>query len=480
MKNKIIILFFFIGFYAYAQNINWDDSILNHNPNPKNELSQYFKKNIKRKLLKKVGFYPKKNNIVLSFNINNENKPYRISVNSFGGLNFSEEVKKAFEKYPLEKLGLKSLDKKNRYHLQIVSKQKKKNIFNCSTTIVVEEPPIIDSCSDLNNYEDLKNCLSFDVKQHFYNNLNFNLLQDLPESKDLKISFKVTRDGKIIDNKSKYPSIFKTEIERVFYSYTKIAKPELVNGKQRISKYSFTIPVEKGETPTYSGINKTIKKHTKPNSEKGLSKFFKERLPKEYIEKANLNRINNSFKIYFELDKSNKPFNIGTNARSSALEEKIIEIFKLYPTERLEFLNKSPYNKYIAQILSFTNNKTIVNASSYITSETYPVFPGCESSESIKKLKKCFSVGIQRHFVKKFDSRLPSKLGLSRGRKSMVIRFKINTKGNIDRIKIKAPHPLLKKEILRVIQLLPKMQPGKQGKNLVSISYALPFSIYID
>ncbi len=110
--------------------------------------------------------------------------------------------------------------------------------------------------------------------------------------------------------------------------------------------------------------------------------------------------------------------------------------------------------------------------------EEVPVFPGCTGNR--EELKICFNKKMQKHFSKKFDSDLPNQLGLSPGKKRLIMLFKIDKTGNIIDIRAKAPHPRLQKEALRIIKLLPKMTPGKQRGNPVGVKYTLPMRVEVE
>ncbi|WP_232731969.1 M56 family metallopeptidase [Confluentibacter lentus] len=105
--------------------------------------------------------------------------------------------------------------------------------------------------------------------------------------------------------------------------------------------------------------------------------------------------------------------------------------------------------------------------------EQVPVFPGCEDLASNDEKKRCTSDKIQEFVSKKFNTDLASDLGLS-GRQRITTMFKINTEGNIVDVKSRASHPALEAETIRVIKLLPAMQPGKQKGYPVIVPYSLP------
>ncbi|MEQ6124961.1 energy transducer TonB [Pseudotenacibaculum sp. MALMAid0570] len=110
--------------------------------------------------------------------------------------------------------------------------------------------------------------------------------------------------------------------------------------------------------------------------------------------------------------------------------------------------------------------------------EDVPVFPGCVGNN--EALKDCFNKKMQKHFGKKFNSDLPNELGLSPGKKRITMLFKIDHQGNIVDVRVMAPHPRLEKEAKRIINLLPKMTPGKQRGKPVGVKYTLPMKVLVE
>ena len=102
--------------------------------------------------------------------------------------------------------------------------------------------------------------------------------------------------------------------------------------------------------------------------------------------------------------------------------------------------------------------------------ESAPIFKGCERA---KDKKKCMSEKIAEFVKTKFNTDLASDLGLT-GRQRISVIFKIDKRGNVVRVRTRAPHPRLAKEAERVINMLPKMQPGKQRGVPVNVTYSLP------
>ena len=105
--------------------------------------------------------------------------------------------------------------------------------------------------------------------------------------------------------------------------------------------------------------------------------------------------------------------------------------------------------------------------------ENVPIFPGCENESGNDAKKKCMSEKISSLVNRKFNTELGSELGLS-GVNRIYVRFKIDKNGNITDIGSRGPHPRLEQEAERVINLLPKMTPGKQRGKAVGVLYSLP------
>ncbi len=109
--------------------------------------------------------------------------------------------------------------------------------------------------------------------------------------------------------------------------------------------------------------------------------------------------------------------------------------------------------------------------------ETSPIFPGCEN---LNNSKKCFSEKVQKHLSKNFNTGLAYDLGLSPGKKKIMIFFKIDVNGKVTNINARAAHPTIKKEAIRVIKTLPTMTAGKHNGNPKITTHTVPFSFTVD
>lgn len=114
----------------------------------------------------------------------------------------------------------------------------------------------------------------------------------------------------------------------------------------------------------------------------------------------------------------------------------------------------------------------IIEEVPFILIEDAPAFPGCKGSKS--EMKECFTSKITKFIGNNFDSGLATELGLAPGVKRISVMFKIDNEGNIVDVQARAPHIKLQQEAIRVVNLLPTMEPGKQRGNPVAVKYALP------
>ena len=109
--------------------------------------------------------------------------------------------------------------------------------------------------------------------------------------------------------------------------------------------------------------------------------------------------------------------------------------------------------------------------------ENVPEYPGCEKGSNTEK-RKCMSAKIAKFVQRKFNTDLAGDLGLS-GRQRISVIFKIDKKGNVTGVRSRAPHPRLEKEAARVINMLPKMKPGRQRGKAVVVPYSLPITFQV-
>jgi len=152
------------------------------------------------------------------------------------------------------------------------------------------------------------------------------------------------------------------------------------------------------------------------------------------------------------------------------IEESIIESTETDETKAVVVSNK--------EIVEVREVEEIVEDIPFVLIEDVPVFPGCKGNNAA--LKKCFSDKVTEFFGKNFNPSLTQELGLSPGKKKIYVVFKINNKGKIATINARATHPLLEKEVVRIIGSLPDMKPGRQRGMPVTVTYSLPITIMVE
>lgn len=105
--------------------------------------------------------------------------------------------------------------------------------------------------------------------------------------------------------------------------------------------------------------------------------------------------------------------------------------------------------------------------------EEPPIYPGCEGLPKSQR-KDCFNKKIQEHIKNNFKY---PEIALEMGIQGRVyVSFIIDKNGNVGRIQKRGPDKNLEKEAERIISILPKMTPGKQRDNYVSVPYSIPIN----
>ena len=140
-----------------------------------------------------------------------------------------------------------------------------------------------------------------------------------------------------------------------------------------------------------------------------------------------------------------------------------------FKTDELELLDFPYVKKETNEIVEESEDVAEVP---FAVIENVPVFPGCEIGNNEKK-RKCMSEKIAKFVQKRFNTDLAGSLGLT-GRQRISVIFKIDKSGNVTGVRARAVHPGLEKEAIRVISLLPRMQPGTQKGKAVIVPYSLP------
>lgn len=120
----------------------------------------------------------------------------------------------------------------------------------------------------------------------------------------------------------------------------------------------------------------------------------------------------------------------------------------------------------------YFDDKSANGAMSFSAINKVPVYPGCEGMEN-KAAQKCFTEKVASFVVSNFDTK-KFKNSSIQGRQRIAVHFVIGEDGVIKDVKAKAEYEPLMLEAVRVVKLLPTMQPGEHEGKKVNVQFALP------
>lgn len=303
---------------------------------------------------------------------------------------------------------------------------------------VIEEVPTLVECKDLATNEDRKYCLSNYIQKHVSKNFNKAIADtlNLEGRQRIFVSFKIDKMGDIssVQARAAHPAL-EEEAKRVIKSL-----PRFIPGKQKgkavVVPYSLPIVFQ---ATNGSPKTQSIKKDSIENTPK--YKAFIERLKE-------------------------------TDALPDDRDEQF-EMYKMYIIDSLIQVEQE-YLKSNRHKLNKNDNVP------YSVIEVAPIHPQCKTISSEEERKKCTSAEVQKFVSKNFNTKLPDKLGLSKGQKRIFIQFVINEIGQIVNVGARGPHPDLEAEAIRVINLLPQFTPGKQKGENIKVAFSLPITFQVN
>ncbi|MBP0902605.1 energy transducer TonB [Mariniflexile gromovii] len=103
--------------------------------------------------------------------------------------------------------------------------------------------------------------------------------------------------------------------------------------------------------------------------------------------------------------------------------------------------------------------------------ETPAEFQNTPQNLSNTEKQAYFSKELSKFITENFNTSVCIEL---KGRQIIRTQFKIDKKGNITDIKIRAPHIKLEEEAIRVLKLLPQFIPATQRNKLIDMNYTIP------
>lgn len=116
---------------------------------------------------------------------------------------------------------------------------------------------------------------------------------------------------------------------------------------------------------------------------------------------------------------------------------------------------------------------------SIIGVEFVPVFPGCEALATNHEKIACMSEKIKKFIGNRFN--IDTSSDNNSGKPQRIdVEFKIDASGNVTDIMARAKDENLAEEAARVVNKLPKMQPGRQGGRNVEVLYRVPITVIIE
>jgi hypothetical protein len=215
--------------------------------------------------------------------------------------------------------------------------------------------------------------------------------------------------------------------------------------------------------------------YAKPSPTNDLSRYFRNHIDSRLIDAYKLNdTVENKNHIYltFHFNKENKVTSISVNSPYYELNKSITDAFKDFDIEKLNIPEKNRLNIYALQILSKQGDKMVVNCSTNIIYDRYPVYEGCESTTSNSQMKSCINKLLEAHIANNI-SPVTIKKAKVLGSINLKPKFIINEKGAVEIINSKAPIDSLTIELNRVVALFPNaitppLRNGKPSKIIFS------------
>jgi protein TonB len=108
--------------------------------------------------------------------------------------------------------------------------------------------------------------------------------------------------------------------------------------------------------------------------------------------------------------------------------------------------------------------------------ETVPQFEACKGVEPALQ-RNCFVELVNQHIRKHFSYPKEARKQKISGR--VIVTFIIDSEGKITHISSRG-EPILCQEAERIIKLLPPLQPGKNRRKNVAVTYAVPITFMLD
>ena len=125
----------------------------------------------------------------------------------------------------------------------------------------------------------------------------------------------------------------------------------------------------------------------------------------------------------------------------------------------------------------------LVTVSAFAQQEVseYPIHPECEKYKNRAEQQKCLMEKTAEHIGQNLNTEEVGKSNLPPGEYKIFVFFEIDSLGNVANIQARGPNRELEKEAIRVVSMLPQIEPAKDSKgNRINVKYALPITMIVE
>lgn len=485
MKNFLILFLFAyttIGFSQTEQK-SFNDKLEEFEyiakPSPTNDLSRYFKREIDYSLLNAYKIDENevnKNHIYLTFKLNQDNKVISVFVTTpYSELN--KKIIDAFREYDIDKLNIPEKSTKYIYALQILYKDGDKMVVNCSTNIIYDSYPVYEGCES-STYSQMKSCINKLLEAHIVKNIS---PDEIKKAKvlgllTLKPKFIINEKGavELIPIKTPNDSL-SVELNRVLALFPNAKIPPLRNGKPTKLTYSGYVKLQiDTENKEYvADVIKSKDSTLNPNNE--LALHFKKFISENELNKVVFRPNSKSVNLSFSIDKKGKVIDIKANSLNKVFDNRLIEVFKNFPFEKLNINSTNVLEIYNYTIISKAYPVNIIQCNDKPNISIPPYYDKhCEKSDSPVELMKCFNERISTYIVRNFDANLRSKTKLT-GDLRISCSFQVDVDAKIINVKVKAPNPSFANEMEEMLKDMPAVyKPAYMNGKAIKMSFLIP------
>lgn len=105
--------------------------------------------------------------------------------------------------------------------------------------------------------------------------------------------------------------------------------------------------------------------------------------------------------------------------------------------------------------------------------EDKPMFENCKHlAKNPKALQDCFKSTLDKHVIKNFNYPPAAAEMQIQGR--VYVYFRIDKEGKVSVVSVRGPDKMLEAEARRIIEKLPRLEPGKQRGKPTAVTYSYP------